>query len=91
MICFRYSRTEALIHICQFQFPNDFTFGPKFVNESIYEVIKDIAPNLNDTLIECMWQYEYRHCSEFFAPVLTEVGACFTFNALNTHEIYTDQ
>lgn len=82
---------EALTHICQFYFTDFVSFETKFVNESIYEVIQDMSLKFNDTLLECMWQYEYDNCSKFFAPLLTEAGVCFSFNALNSHEMYTDE
>lgn len=82
---------EALIHICQYDFVDFFNFTNKFTNESIFNVIEDIAPSFEDTMFDCQWQYESNECSEFFAPILTGEGFCFAFNSLNSHEIYTEQ
>lgn len=82
---------EALIHPCQFSFPDDFEFGTKFTNESIYEMIQGIALTLDDTMCRCMWQYAVDSCTKFFTPILTEEGLCFAFNALNSRETYTEE
>lgn len=63
--------------------------GMDFLNESIYSTIIDIAPDLDDTIDRCLWKYNVISCSEFSA-VFSEDGLCFTFNALNSHEIFTE-
>lgn len=82
---------EALIHICQFYLPMNLDFGHEFMNDTIYDIIREMAPSLNDTMLECMWQYDVDNCSELFRPILTDEGLCFTFNAINSHEMYTKE
>lgn len=62
-----------------------------FVNSSVFDLIEEMAPYLNDTVIECKWPYDGDTCSEIFVPVLTEEGLCFAFNILNSGDIYTDK
>lgn len=59
-----------------------------FVNESIYEVMREIAPDIDDTIIGAMWTQVWNLV--LFLPILTENGLCFAFNALNSHEIFTE-
>lgn len=49
---------------------------------------------LTETIDMVKWQNTVVHYidrSEFIFSVLTEVGLCFTFNALNSYEIYTEE
>lgn len=85
---------RALSHICPFpEYKNvlSFNFGDEFTNESIYSVIQDIALSLNDTIEECTWKNKPTDCSKLFAPVMTDEGLCFAYNALNSRELYTEQ
>lgn len=89
-IC-RWIRVDTLIQFCPF-FRNDAVqIGTKFVNESIYDVITDMAPNFDYVMLSCRWHYQFESCSKHFVPLLTEDGLCFAFNALNSHEVYTKE
>lgn len=56
-------------------------------------MIEEMAPTLGDTLRACRWKNkgDGNTCSDLFVPILTEEGLCFSFNALNWDEIYTDK
>lgn len=66
-------------------------FDEKYANDSIYDIIQEIAPNLEDSMFACKWQDRFVPCSQLVVPILTENGLCFTFNAINSHEIYSDE
>lgn len=92
---FRKQRMDALTQICD-NLPESFDVENRndlqhFINESIYDVIRDMAPNFEETVQICWWQSKIENCSKFVFPVMTEEGICFTFNSLNSREIYTDQ
>lgn len=63
-----------------------------FTDDTIYDVIQEMAPILTETILAFKWKdlVEFGR-SEFIVPILTESGLCFTFNALNSHEIYTNE
>lgn len=82
---------EVLAHICRFYGPVHDHLKDSFLNESIYDIIGDMAPKFDDTLSNCKWRNKERRCQELFKPVFTERGLCFAFNALNSHEIFTNE
>lgn len=84
------TRLNAMAHICP-MLPHLATYKDNFTDETIYDTIQDIAPKIRQSVDRCHWQYRFKNCSELFVPVFTEDGLCFTFNALNSNEIYTDE
>lgn len=71
--------------------PQIIEYKENLTDSSIYNVIKDIA-NKYDDMFE-IWYSSYNdlHNITNFVAILTEEGFCFTFNALNSHDIYTDE
>lgn len=79
---------EALLQTCGTEIP--FDFGSNFTDASVIQTLRDMSIDLHEFMDQCIW-HEYRNCSNFFHPILTEDGFCFTFNSLNSRDIYTNQ
>ena len=88
----RTQRLNALANVCPL-LPYSVGFEDKFANESIYHTIQDIAPSFEDSLAGCNWNGmgEFHSCSTRMTSILTDEGLCFAFNALNSHEMYTNE
>lgn len=80
-------------HICENLWKKFYDSNEKFVPATVFNMFEDMAPTLNDTMRKCQWKGngDNNTCSELFVPILTEEGICFSFNALNWNEIYTDE
>lgn len=59
-------------------------------NQSIYDAISEISPNLDSVILFAYWTSNLTLTLKF-KPILTEEGLCFTFNSLNSGEIFTDE
>lgn len=85
-------RIKHLAHICPFLRNNiSYNENDNFTNESIYKSIEDITPTIHELTEMCQWGEITGKCSHLLEPIMTEDGICFTFNALNSHEMYTDE
>lgn len=82
---------KVLVHMCNDLHESFINTNDTFANVSMFNVIEDMAPSLNETLINCNWPYQGDSCDELFVPSVTEEGLCFVFNALNSVDVYTDK
>lgn len=63
-----------------------------FANNSIFDVLQDMAPDSHSVVMSHKWKYEtFSSIEAEISSVLTEEGLCFAFNAVNSHEVYTDE
>lgn len=88
-------RLEALSQICNL-IPELLDYEKRtdldpFINETMYQTLAEMAPTMNDSFNQCWWQSKMENCSSLIGPVMTEEGLCYSFNALNSHDIYTEQ
>lgn len=81
---------ETVANICNRPLV-DYYQRTNFTDESIFRIIQDVALSLNDTMLYCEWRGMGNFCTALFQPILTEEGVCFSFNDLNSRDIYTEE
>ncbi|XP_037047236.1 pickpocket protein 28-like [Bradysia coprophila] len=62
-----------------------------FTDNKIFEIIKEVAPSFDETLVNCKFQNREEHCRDYFEEVITEEGLCYTFNSLEPTQIYRER
>lgn len=81
---------DAAAHLCDAHLVSGLGLDQNVADTSIFDTINDISPSIGDSMAFCRWRRGLDVCSSFFKPILTEHGLCFTFNALNARDIYTE-
>lgn len=65
---------EALAHICDFKPAVHDDVGNLCQNESVYQLIQDMAPSFSDTLFYWGWKEKEFRCSEHFQTIFSKEG-----------------
>lgn len=75
------------MHICFKQFRRLSDDLQMSRSESIYQTIENIGPEQSIVILFATWIGQFTR----FKPIFTSEGLCYTFNSLNSEEIYTNE
>lgn len=85
-IPYRINRYEALLHVC-FKEVMDMDGVEVPRTETIYETLQDLGVERTSVVAFATFLGQIAH----FHPIFTGEGLCFTFNSINSMEIYSDE
>lgn len=82
---------EAVAQICD---PHLFVEAPPMESglkdEEIVPLLQKITMPLNETTLFCKWRNSVKPCNEYFTEVITEEGFCYTFNVMDSAELFKE-
>lgn len=83
---------SAACEICEEQIAADIwdLYPDNFTDNSILTTIKEMAPKFHDVVL-CKIFDEWTDCEDVLFPIYTDVGLCYTFNALHVNDIVTNE
>lgn len=87
----RKKRLSAALQLCSRALRGVFASDKVNMNDdaAIIEYIEKVTLSRDDIFKSCTWLGETFNCNKFDL-FLTEKGACFSYNMLNSRSIYTD-
>lgn len=94
---FRWKRINALALMCPkvlalISSSKKVQIEHKFIDETIHTVIRSMSPSLGKTFSGFSEFLERNRAhSVFYTPLWTDEGLCFSFNTLNSRDVYTEK
>lgn len=82
-------KLEAVAQVCDLHLLSNITsFDNVLESNDIISTLKQINVWQNDSLLLCNWGGDIQDCSEVVDEVITEEGVCYSFNILNSGELF---
>lgn len=83
----RLNRLDAALHVC-YKERTSLANGLNISRtESIYKTISEMSPELDTIILFSTFINQWKR----LRPIFTGEGLCFTFNSLNSRDIYTNE
>lgn len=81
---------EAIAQICDPHLMMKFPLESGLETEEILPLLRRITVSLNETTLFCKWRNQISDCGSFFTETITEEGFCYTFNVLDSSELFKE-
>lgn len=65
--------------------------GENFTDVSVLDTITNMSIPMDEVITNCNFRNSQLLCEENFRTIFTKEGICFTFNSLNSEDIYTNE
>jgi acid-sensing ion channel, other len=81
---------EAVAQVCDLHLLKDIPINSTLEPEEIVPLLKNMSIPLNESTLFCRWRNEMVLCDTFFSEVITEEGYCYTFNVMDSSELFKE-
>lgn len=81
---------EAVVHVCDPHLFKDKILNSGLKSDEIVPLLKSITMSMNESILLCKWRNIFMDCSGLFTDIITEEGFCYTFNILNSQELFKE-
>lgn len=82
---------QILENVCPFRAIYRLPTRYHFFDDSFYFILAELFPFFHEIISECNWNKLSLPCAKLFQPVWYKEGLCYSFNALNSHEMYREK
>lgn len=86
-LALRLNHFDTILQICSKELSETVDNLIVSKTQSIYDVLKNISPDITSIIPFAKFVSNIAHLQ----PIFTDQGLCFTFNALNSHDIFKDE
>lgn len=66
-------------------------FNHRDYGKSVVDLVDEIAFHRDEVLENCVWADQPINNCKYFRPVITSEGLCYSFNTLNSREIFSNK
>jgi acid-sensing ion channel, other len=84
---------EAVAQICDphlFAMHN-MSLGSGLKPDEIVPLLRKMSVPLNESTLFCKWRNTVGLCDQFFTEIITEEGFCYTFNVLDSSQLFKEE
>lgn len=83
---------QTIAQICDAHlFSNVSGFGGNVTDKDCVDYLREMAPSFEEMLFFCKWRNTFDTCEDLFTEVVTEEGICYTFNLLDSSELFREE
>lgn len=85
---YRFEQLNVISQLCYSDLDVLWNFTSNYDGTNFIQILKNLAPNLNDTFLICAFLSENFDFDAVHSPIITDAGLCYTFNGLSGEEIF---